>query len=44
MIDFICENCGSRNTYTLMDGTKVCRRCGHREEKNGKEITEPKDS
>lgn len=25
-----CPKCGSRYTYTLQDGTKVCRKCGAR--------------
>lgn len=27
---FECTVCKSTNTYTLMDGTRVCRKCGHR--------------
>ena len=29
----VCSNCGSAYVYVLVDGTKVCRKCGH---KNGK--------
>ncbi len=28
-----CKECLSKNIYTLEDGTKVCRRCGVRENK-----------
>ena len=31
-----CVNCGSKVIYTLKDGTKVCRYCGHREKKEAK--------
>lgn len=31
--DFKCKECGSGDTYTTKDGTKVCRRCGFREVK-----------
>lgn len=27
---FECKLCSSTNTYTLVDGTKVCRKCGLR--------------
>jgi len=30
---FRCEECKSTMTYTLVNGTLVCRRCGHRREK-----------
>lgn len=30
-----CSKCGSKNIYTLTDGTKVCRKCGGRT-KSGK--------
>ena len=25
----VCEGCGSSFVYTRLDGTIVCRRCGH---------------
>jgi len=25
---FMCKKCESTNTYTLVGGTRVCRRCG----------------
>lgn len=28
-----CTKCGSGQVYTLVDGTLVCRFCGHREPK-----------
>jgi len=26
----VCPECGSRQVYTLISMTHVCRRCGHR--------------
>jgi hypothetical protein len=31
-----CEECGSGDVYTTQDGTRVCRRCGHRDNQKKK--------
>ena len=31
--EFRCSKCGLLSIYTLKDGTRVCRTCGHREKK-----------
>jgi len=33
-----CVKCKSLITYTLLDGTKVCRRCGFRDTSNQREM------
>ena len=33
---FRCGKCNSAQTYVKKDGTRVCRKCGHREKKEDK--------
>lgn len=35
--NFDCDLCGSTNTYTRLDGHRVCRRCGNVSEIKSKE-------
>lgn len=35
-----CENCNSRQVYTLKSGVVVCRKCGFRKEKKESESNE----
>ena len=30
---FVCPKCNSSYTYTLKDGTLICRRCSYRKKK-----------
>ena len=43
MKELKCEKCKSTNTYTLQDGTLVCRRCGHRNKKQEKKNDQRKE-